>query len=142
VKHLHENGIPMAIGTGSTRHKYFQKTSHLGDFFEIGNYFSHVVTSDDPEVKRGKPAPDTFLVCANRFEVDTNGCGKGSPKDMSNVLVFEDSPVGVAAAISGGMQVVMIPDPRVGEKDKAKATIVIESMEGFQPHLFSLPPFL
>jgi sugar-phosphatase len=51
-----------------------------------------LVTSD--EVARGKPAPDTFLLAAERLGVDPAGC-----------LVLEDAPAGIAAARAAGMTV-------------------------------------
>jgi pseudouridine-5'-monophosphatase len=137
VKHLHSNGIPMAIATGSSRETFARKIKHLGDFFDIGKYFTHVVTSCDPDVKKGKPAPDTFLVCAQRFEAN----GNPNPVKMSHVLVFEDAPAGVAAALAGGMRVVMVPDPRVDPEEKAKATLAIETLHHLEPHTFGLPAF-
>jgi mannitol-1-/sugar-/sorbitol-6-phosphatase len=50
------------------------------------------VTSD--QVARGKPAPDTFLLAAERLGVDPAAC-----------LVFEDAPAGIAAARAAGMTV-------------------------------------
>jgi mannitol-1-/sugar-/sorbitol-6-phosphatase len=51
-----------------------------------------LVTSD--QVARGKPAPDTFLLAAERLGVDPAAC-----------LVFEDAPAGIAAARAAGMSV-------------------------------------
>jgi len=55
----------MAVATSSSETAYRTKTRHLKDQFDV---FHHVVTgSSDPEVKRGKPAPDIFKICASRF---------------------------------------------------------------------------
>jgi mannitol-1-/sugar-/sorbitol-6-phosphatase len=54
-----------------------------------------VVTGDD--VANGKPAPDCFLLGAERLGVKPEEC-----------LVFEDAPAGVAAAEAAGMAVVVV----------------------------------
>lgn len=130
VKHLYNHKIPIAIATSSKRATFELKTRNLKHIF---NLFDHIlVASDDPEITRGKPDPQTFLVAANRFTI--------KPQDNSYVLVFEDSPMGVQAAMSAGMQCVWVPDPKI-DKSIANPTLTLSSLEQFKPELFDLPPF-
>lgn len=54
-----------------------------------------IVAGDD--VTRGKPAPDCFLLAAERLGRDPSEC-----------LVFEDAPAGIQAAEAAGMSVMVI----------------------------------
>ncbi|MFJ3486087.1 HAD-IA family hydrolase [Pseudomonas sp. NPDC090202] len=54
-----------------------------------------MVTAED--VSHGKPAPDCFLLGAQRLGVDARDC-----------LVFEDAPAGIAAAEAAGAHVMVI----------------------------------
>ena len=85
--------LPMSIGTGST-----QIGAHrtLG-ILNMTHYFNPIVTADD--VEYFKPAPDTFLKCAEVMGVAPEDC-----------LVFEDGILGIQAAKSVGMAVVDIND--------------------------------
>jgi HAD superfamily hydrolase (TIGR01509 family) len=60
------------------------------DIIGVGGLFSVVVTAE--QVARGKPAPDMFLLAAERMGVAPSRC-----------VVLEDSPTGIAAAEAAGM---------------------------------------
>ncbi|XP_077236776.1 haloacid dehalogenase-like hydrolase (HAD) superfamily protein [Tasmannia lanceolata] len=130
INHLHANGIPMCVATGSHRRHFELKTKKHGDIFSM---MHHVVLGDDPEVKHGKPSPDIFLAASKRFEDNII--------DPGRILVFEDAPAGVAAAKNAGMSVVMVPDPRLDSSHHVAADQVLSSLLDFNPSLWSLPPF-
>ncbi|XP_043063908.1 probable pseudouridine-5'-phosphatase isoform X2 [Drosophila ficusphila] len=130
LRHLHANKVPFCLATSSGADMVELKTNKHRELF---NLFNHKVCgSTDKEVAQGKPAPDIFLVAASRF---------GKPAAASDCLVFEDSPNGVTAANSAGMQVVMVPDPRLSEEKTSHATQVLRSLADFKPEQFGLPPF-
>lgn len=90
---LDELKVPRAIATSSAHHRI---QSHLG-VHGLGNRFYAVVGHGDYEAS--KPAPDPFLVAAERLGVQPQAC-----------LALEDSPNGVRSASSAGMMTVMVPD--------------------------------
>jgi len=66
LRHLHTNGIPIALATSSGDESVAIKTANYKELFSL---FHHkVMGSSDPDVINGKPAPDIFLVAASRFE--------------------------------------------------------------------------
>ncbi|CDP02979.1 unnamed protein product [Coffea canephora] len=130
IRHLHANGVPICVATGSHRRHFELKTRRHGELFSL---MHHIVLGDDPEVKQGKPSPDGFLAAARRFE--------GGPIDPHNILVFEDAPSGVLAAKNAGMSVVMVPDPRLDNSYHEIADQVLSSLLDFNPKDWGLPPF-
>lgn len=129
IKHLHQHHVPLAIATSSAKESFMLKTRRFGHLI---NLFEHVVCGSDPEVKTGKPDPDIYLVCASRF---------AQKPDPAKCLVFEDSEMGMRAALGANMQVVLIPNENVPEEIWKLATSKIESLEVFTPDLFGLPAF-
>lgn len=80
---------PMAVGTGSMHGFAERLLQHVG----LKDYFTAIVGADD--VQHHKPAPDTFLLCAQLMKVTPDSC-----------IVFEDAPFGLQAAKAAGMDVV------------------------------------
>lgn len=130
LKHLKQNNIPIALATSSNKENFELKTQRWKHIFDL---FSHkVLGGSDSEVTNGKPAPDIFLIAAKRFSDNP---------DPSKCLVFEDAPNGVKAALTAGMQVVMVPDPMLPKNYIKNPTLILNSLEKFQPELFGLPPY-
>jgi beta-phosphoglucomutase family hydrolase len=77
---------PMAVGTGA----YTQEAKTILKICGLDTYIAAVVGAD--QVANPKPAPDTFLRCAELLGVDPMQC-----------VVFEDSKLGLQAAASAGM---------------------------------------
>ncbi|KAH8377803.1 hypothetical protein KR093_007226 [Drosophila rubida] len=127
--HLHRHHVPMCVATSADRKVFVHKAS---SHCQLMAAFRHFVCGDDAELVHGKPSPDIFLLAASRF--------KPRPKPQC-CLVFEDSPIGLQAALAAGMQVAMIPDPRVPEEKTKGATLVLPTIAAFQPELFGLPPY-
>ncbi|XP_038207199.1 pseudouridine-5'-phosphatase-like [Zerene cesonia] len=130
IRHLSKCKIPIGLATSSRKETYEIKTTNHKELFDLFPY--KTFGSSDPDVKKGKPFPDIFFVAAAKFPDKPN---------PDKVLVFEDSINGVKAAHSAGMQVVLVPDPRLDRSLVPEATLIVNSMEEFKPELFGLPPF-
>ncbi|CAG9793264.1 unnamed protein product [Diatraea saccharalis] len=130
VKHLKDNGVPIALATSSSQESVEMKMQHHKEL--LGMFHHLTMGTSDPEVTKGKPDPAIFLVCASRFP--------DKPKS-ENCLVFEDAVNGIKAARAANMQVVVVPDPRIDAAELKDATLVLRSLEDFKPELFGLPPY-
>jgi HAD superfamily hydrolase (TIGR01509 family) len=86
-------GLPRALATSSFR---CHAEVSLAEAALMGR-FDVEVTGD--EVEHGKPAPDLFLLAAERLGVPPESC-----------VVFEDAPAGLEAAARAGMRRVWVPN--------------------------------
>jgi HAD superfamily hydrolase (TIGR01509 family) len=80
---------PMAVGTGAQT----DEALHILEICGLDKYINVVVGAD--QVTNPKPAPDTFLRCAELLGVPPEHC-----------VVFEDAKLGMEAATRAGMTVV------------------------------------
>ena len=86
--------IPFAVVSGSRRSSVVGSLTALG----LLDKFDTLVCAED--YKCGKPAPDCFLMAADRLGVAPSDC-----------LVFEDTDLGIEAATAAGMLSVKVPLP-------------------------------
>lgn len=87
-------GLPVAVASSSSLEWVGPWLSRHG----LRELIASVCTRDD--VRRVKPAPDLFLLAAERLGVAASDC-----------VVFEDTPNGLAAAHAAGAWAVAVPSP-------------------------------
>nr|WP_274602801.1 MULTISPECIES: HAD family phosphatase [unclassified Stenotrophomonas] len=90
---LKTHGVPRAVATSTRQPRANRKLGASG----LLPYFDAVVTSSD--VQHPKPAPDIYLLAAQRLG-----------KDPARCLALEDSPAGTRAAVAAGMTAIQVPD--------------------------------
>lgn len=116
---LYENDVPMAIASSSPMDEILENLEKLN----IKKYF-RVLTSGY-EVAHGKPAPDVFLLAAEKLGMAPDQC-----------FVFEDAPNGVRAAYSAGMRCFGIPDVAIfNDEIVEKSFRIISSIDKAIPIL-------
>lgn len=96
VEHIHAQygRIPLAVVSGSRRNSVLGSLTALN----LLDKFETLVCAED--YANGKPAPDAFLLAAERLGVKPVNC-----------LVFEDTDLGIQAAVAAGMAWVRVPQP-------------------------------
>ena len=100
LKYLRENNYKIAVASSSD-------TADIKNNLEktkLEKYIDEIASG--AEVENGKPAPDVFLLAAERLDVD--------PKDC---LILEDSKAGVKAGKASGAMVFMVPDMYTVDKE-------------------------
>lgn len=113
---LRETGIPRAVGSSTPRSNLDAIFSATG----LGQMFNVVVCGDD--VTNGKPAPDVFLLAAERLGLAPADC-----------LVIEDAHVGIEAAHRAGMKVLAVATTHPLEELVDADSAVISLLE-ISPH--------
>lgn len=91
LDYVDAQGLKKAVATSSVLESARRK---LGPLLER---FDAIVTGGD--VRQGKPAPDIFILAAEKLGVSTSEC-----------LVLEDSHAGMQAARAAGIYAIMVPD--------------------------------
>jgi len=93
LDHLASLGIPLAVATSARRESAVWKLRKAG----ILDRFSALACGD--EIRNGKPAPDIFLLAAERLRQKPCDC-----------VGFEDSPAGLQGLHAAGIRSVFVKD--------------------------------
>jgi HAD superfamily hydrolase (TIGR01509 family) len=114
---LRARGHRMAIASNGPKHRIHLALGILG----LENIFDEIVTFED--VERPKPAPDMYLLAADRLGFEAKDC-----------IVMEDSVTGLTAAVAAGARVIGVtathhhPDKHAEDLRKHGAHTVIHNM--------------
>lgn len=116
---LRAHDVPRAVATSTRNPLASHKLRQAG----LAGYFEVVCTATD--VAHPKPAPDVYLLAAQRLGVEPARC-----------LVLEDSPPGVRAALAAGMTPIQVPDLLVPDASlRALGHRIVPSLEAVLPML-------
>lgn len=100
-----------------------------------------MLAGDDPEIKKGKPAPDPYIVTMKRMNPPVT--------DTKSVLVFEDSLNGALSGIAAKNSVIWIPQKQFKPKNwneikteiEPHLTEILPSLHSFDPVKYGFPPY-
>ena len=125
-KFKHELNFKTALATSSTKVNFDFKTFNKKDWLKED--FDAIVIGEDKRIKKGKPAPDIFILAAKDIGLEPKNC-----------IIFEDSIGGIKAGISSGAGIVIgIPDPHLRDKaeklefdEKITKLVLIDNIKDF-----------
>jgi HAD superfamily hydrolase (TIGR01509 family) len=103
--------VPYGVATSATR----QYADFVLVRLEIQQQFQFVLTAED--IKHGKPAPDVYLLAAQRFGI--------RPPQM---MVLEDSANGCRAGVAAGAFTVAVPNHHTRSHDFSGARFVADTL--------------
>lgn len=93
LRYLKDQGVRTAVASSSPLESIQNNLKVSG----LESYFDVIVSGE--QVAHGKPAPDIFLMAAEKLNLRPEEC-----------YVFEDGPNGIYAGVKAGCATIMIPD--------------------------------
>ncbi len=111
LNNLKKNGYKVAIASSSSLENIKTVIESLG----VKEVIDQLASAE--EVKEGKPAPDVYLLAAEKLGVKPEEC-----------LVLEDAPKGVQAGKAAGMKVFAVPSQYTKGQDFSQADKVLGSL--------------
>ena len=121
LANLSRAGFVLAVATSAPPEnlELVLREAHLARYF--------AATVDGADIQHGKPAPDCFLLAAERAALRPADC-----------IVVEDAPVGIQAALAAGMKVVGFVGTHSAERlRQAGPTRILERLADITPEFVS-----
>ena len=115
LQYLKKQGIRTGIATSNSKELLLAVLKSLS----IKEYFDEIHTSC--EVEKGKPAPDIYLLVAEKLGVKPEAC-----------LVFEDIMQGIMAGKAAGMKVCAVKDEFSEKQEAEKKATADWFIDGFE----------
>ncbi len=112
LAHFSRCGLKLGIVTGATR----KNVDVILGVNSLDEYFSVIVSGED--ISRNKPAPDCYLLAMEMLGVSKNEC-----------LAFEDTELGVRAAVSAGITCLAVPTAMSSHHDFSNAAGIFASLQ-------------
>ncbi|MDR3111259.1 MAG: HAD family phosphatase [Planctomycetaceae bacterium] len=112
LEHLERRKIPKAVCTSSA----VRVAREVLGNYDMMPRFQFVLTAEN--ITRGKPDPQIFQKAAEQFKVE--------PSDM---VVFEDSMAGIAAAAAAGAFAVAVLAEHNRDNDYSNASLVVNRLD-------------
>jgi HAD superfamily hydrolase (TIGR01509 family) len=119
LDHIKQSDLPVAVATSSRRSYVERLLARHG----LADRFDFILASED--VTRGKPDPEIYCLAAQRFGVP-----------VSEMLVLEDSPAGLASARGAGAFAVGVPHEHSPAENLEEADLVVARLD--EPALLNL----
>ena len=123
IEECRRRGLPKAVASSSLRAWVDLKLESIG----LQDAFDVVLGGDD--VTLGKPEPDIYLLAAERLGIPPQEC-----------IAIEDSPVGIAAAVSAGNHTIAVRTESTKGLDISRAHSVLDSLIDFDLSLLAEHP--
>ena len=111
-------GLKLGVVTGASGHGVRATLAAYG----LGRRFAVIVSGDD--VARSKPAPDCYLLAAQRLGLEPGHC-----------VALEDTGPGLQAAHRAGVPCLALPTPMSRHHDFSQALAVLDGMPAAVVHL-------
>ena len=115
LDYCRSQGIKLGIATSNSREIVDMVMEARG----VADYFSCITTAC--EAKKGKPAPDVYLLTAQQLSVDPKNC-----------LVFEDIVFVIQAGKAAGMEVCAVDDAYSAYQEAEKRSLADYYIKDFR----------